>query len=105
MTFLFIQFNALNFGLLKNIFLAIVPGTIAAFMAAEIGTLKRAKSYNILNMSSVEQGTSGGISIRGTLRALAGALAAAISPGGVDKYRINSVLLYCCFIRRHGMLN
>ncbi|HEX2865418.1 MAG TPA: hypothetical protein VHO03_00175 [Ignavibacteriales bacterium] len=33
MTFPAIEFNALNFGLLKNIILAIVLGAIAAFMS------------------------------------------------------------------------
>lgn len=47
--------------------------------ATEIGTMKKAKTYFILNFKEAQQGISGGVSIQGTLGALLGALVIALS--------------------------
>lgn len=47
--------------------------------ATEIGTLRNAHTYNILTFKPIEQGMSGGVSLRGSLGALLGAVVIAIS--------------------------
>lgn len=52
---------------------ASVAGVCADTWGTEIGTMFRAATYNILNMKKVNQGTSGGVSVAGTLGSVAGA--------------------------------
>lgn len=54
-------------------YLASLAAVCADTWATEIGTLKKTDTYNILNFKPIEQGTSGGISVMGSLGALLGA--------------------------------
>ncbi len=61
------------------IYLASLAAVCADTWATEIGTLKPANTYNILNFKSMEQGVSGGISIIGTFGSFLGAVVIALS--------------------------
>lgn len=60
----------------KEIYYILYVSALAAVCAdtwaTEIGTFVKAKTYNIINWTPVEQGISGGISLIGTLGAVAG---------------------------------
>lgn len=60
-------------------YVASLAAACADTWATELGTLKKTPTYNILNLQPIEQGTSGGISIIGTIGGLLGALVIAIS--------------------------
>lgn len=55
-------------------YIASLSAVTADTWATEIGTLKKNKTYNILNFKPLPQGMSGGISIVGTLGGMLGAL-------------------------------
>jgi uncharacterized protein (TIGR00297 family) len=59
--------------LLAAAFAAVAAAT-ADTWATEIGTIKPGKTFNIISMEPVEPGTDGGISLKGSLAAAAGAL-------------------------------
>jgi uncharacterized protein (TIGR00297 family) len=61
------------------IYLSSLSAVCADTWATEIGTWKRTTTFSILNFRSVEQGVSGGISVIGTLGALMGTIAIALS--------------------------
>lgn len=61
------------------IYLATLSAVCADTWATEIGTWKKTATYNILNLKPIEQGTSGGISIIGSIGAMLGSLAIALS--------------------------
>lgn len=60
-----------------HIYFLLYTSSIAAVCAdtwgTEIGTMRKAVTYNILNFKRTEQGTSGGISVLGTFGSLIGA--------------------------------
>ncbi|MDP4175851.1 MAG: DUF92 domain-containing protein [Bacteroidota bacterium] len=58
---------------------AVLAAVCADTWATEIGTLYRAKTYNILTLKPVDQGISGGVSFSGTMGALMGSLIVAAS--------------------------
>ncbi|MGE5429580.1 MAG: DUF92 domain-containing protein [Syntrophomonadaceae bacterium] len=85
----------MNSGLFYLAYIGMLAAVCADTWGTEIGTLTRTKTYNVLNLHAVEQGTSGGISVPGTLGALAGALSVAIS----SAVWINTgLILYFCII-------
>lgn len=47
--------------------------------ATEIGTMFRVKTYNVLNLKNIEQGTSGGISVAGFVGSILGSTMIALS--------------------------
>ncbi len=59
--------------LLYYIYVSSLASVCADTWATEIGTLRETKTINILNFKTVEQGSSGGISLNGILGALLGA--------------------------------
>ena len=61
------------------IYLALLSAVCADTWATEIGTWKKNATYNILNLKPIEQGTSGGISLPGSIGALLGSCAIALS--------------------------
>lgn len=61
------------------IYLASLAAVCADTWATEIGTFRKRATYNILNFKKIEQGTSGGISLVGTIGALAGSFVIALS--------------------------
>lgn len=61
------------------IYIASVSAVCADTWGTEIGTMTKTKTYNILNLKPIEQGMSGGISLIGTLGALAGTIIIATS--------------------------
>ncbi len=61
------------------IYLASLSAVCADTWATEIGTMQKRVTYNILNFRKIEQGTSGGISIVGTMGAILGSLVIAFS--------------------------
>jgi len=61
------------------IYLSTLSAVCADTWATEIGTMKKTATYNVLNFKPVEQGISGGISLRGTVGALLGSFAIALS--------------------------
>lgn len=73
----------LNFFHQDNLFYLIYLSTLSAVCAdtwaTEIGTWKKAATYNVLTLKPVEQGVSGGVSLIGTVGALAGAFAIVLS--------------------------
>ena len=60
-------------------YLASLAAVCADTWATEIGTMFPAPTYFILNFKRIEQGVSGGVSLRGSLGALAGAIVIAFS--------------------------
>lgn len=61
------------------IYIASLAAVCADTWATEIGTFRKRTTYNILNFKKIEQGTSGGISFVGTIGAVAGSFAIALS--------------------------
>lgn len=61
------------------IYLSSLSAVCADTWATEIGTWKKTRTYNILNLKPIEQGTSGGISIIGTSGAVMGTIAISLS--------------------------
>jgi uncharacterized protein (TIGR00297 family) len=61
------------------IYISTLSAVCADTWATEIGTWKKAATYNVINWKPVEQGVSGGISLRGTIGAALGSLAIALS--------------------------
>jgi len=68
--------------------------------ATEIGTLKINNTYNILNFRPVRQGTSGGVSLNGTVGAILGAVLIAVSGLSFNKlpYIQYLILIITCGI-------
>lgn len=58
-----------------------IASVCADTWATEIGTINQTKTFNILNLKEVEQGTSGGVSAIGLIAAVLGALIVALSSG------------------------
>jgi len=65
--------------LIFSLYVASIASVCADTWATEIGTMKKNKTYNILNFNKVEQGISGGISFNGILGAVSGALLISLS--------------------------
>ena len=61
------------------LYVASIASVCADTWATEIGTMKKNKTYNILNFKKVEQGITGGISFIGILGAVSGALLISLS--------------------------
>lgn len=61
------------------IYLATLSAVCADTWATEIGTWKKTATYNILDLKPIEQGTSGGISVIGSIGALLGSFVIALS--------------------------
>ena len=61
------------------LYVASIASVCADTWATEIGTMKKNKTYNILNFKKIEQGISGGISLVGILGAASGALLISLS--------------------------
>jgi uncharacterized protein (TIGR00297 family) len=61
------------------LYVASIAAVCADTWATEIGTMKKNKTYSILNFKKVDQGISGGISFNGILGAIAGALLISLS--------------------------
>ncbi len=60
-------------------YLASLSAVCADTWATEIGTMRKTKTYNIINLKPVQQGVSGGISAAGSFGALLGSTAIALS--------------------------
>ncbi len=76
------------------IYLATLSAVCADTWATEIGTWKKTATYNILNLKPIEQGTSGGISIIGSIGATLGSFAIALSGiGWIEIAYIHYVIL------------
>ena len=76
------------------IYLAALSAVCADTWATEIGTWKKTATYNILNLEPIEQGTSGGISIIGSIGAMLGSFAIALSGiGWIEIAYIQYVIL------------
>jgi len=75
-------------------------GSLAAVCAdtwaTEIGTMKETVTYNILNFQKAEQGISGGVSLNGTIGAVAGAFL--ISCSAVFWIHLNLIYYFCLII-------
>ena len=65
--------------LLYMIYVSSIAAVCADTWATEIGTLKKTKTFNILNLKTVEQGSSGGISFVGTMGSVLGAFIIPVS--------------------------
>ena len=65
--------------LLYMIYVSSIAAVCADTWATEIGTIKKAKTFNILNFKPVEQGSSGGISVMGTIGSVLGAFIIPVS--------------------------
>jgi uncharacterized protein (TIGR00297 family) len=65
--------------LLYLIYVSSLAAVCADTWATEIGTLKKARTFNILNFEPVEQGVSGGISAIGTMGSVLGAFIIPVS--------------------------
>ena len=61
------------------LYLSSLAAVCADTWATEIGTYKRAKTYNVLTFKPIEQGRSGGISIPGTIAGVFGAFVICLS--------------------------
>ncbi len=61
------------------LYVAALAAVCADTWATEIGTMRKTATYHILNFRKVSQGISGGISVQGTLGAVAGSFAIALS--------------------------
>lgn len=61
------------------IYLATLSAVCADTWATEIGTWKKTATYNILDLKTIEQGTSGGISVIGSSGAILGSFTIALS--------------------------
>lgn len=73
-------YNQINYSELNYyIYLASLAAVCADTWATEIGTLRKRNTYNILNFKKINQGTSGGISLGGTVGALLGSFIIALS--------------------------
>lgn len=59
--------------------IASLAAVCADTWATEIGTYNKANTYNIINLKKVEQGRSGGISVRGTLGTVLATIVMALS--------------------------
>jgi uncharacterized protein (TIGR00297 family) len=71
-------------------YLASLSAVCADTWATEIGTMRKAKTYNIINLKPVKQGVSGGVSLAGSIGALLGAVIIAVS--GLYWFHENSLL-------------
>jgi uncharacterized protein (TIGR00297 family) len=79
------------------IYLSILSAVCADTWATEIGTWKRAATYNVLNFKPVEQGISGGISVRGTVGGMFGSFVIALSGiVWIDQNYFGYILLIIC---------
>ncbi|MCU7494488.1 MAG: DUF92 domain-containing protein [Ignavibacteria bacterium] len=87
-------------GLFYTVYIGMLSAVCADTWATEIGTLARTKTYNVLNLQTVEQGSSGGVSIPGTLGSLSGALTVAISSA---VWVNEGLILYFCTIVLAGI--
>jgi uncharacterized protein (TIGR00297 family) len=83
------------------VYVSSMAAVCADTWATEIGTLRKTKTYNILNFKPVEQGVSGGISVIGTLGGLAGALIIALSALAWVKFNL---INYFLFVVLAGMI-
>lgn len=61
------------------LYLASLSAVCADTWATELGTWKKTKTYNVLNLKPIEQGVSGGISLNGIVGALLGTIIIAFS--------------------------
>ncbi len=61
------------------LYVASIASVCADTWATEIGTMKKNKTYSILNFKKVEQGISGGISVIGIIGASSGAFLISLS--------------------------
>ncbi|OGU54723.1 MAG: hypothetical protein A2V66_01215 [Ignavibacteria bacterium RBG_13_36_8] len=87
--------------ILYIIYLAVLSAVCADTWATEIGTMFKTNTYNIINFRPVEQGISGGISLIGSLGALAGAFTIAIS--GILWNELN-IYYYFTIVLMGGMI-
>jgi uncharacterized protein (TIGR00297 family) len=76
------------------IYVSSLAAVCADTWATEIGTMRRTKTYNILNFKPVEQGVSGGISLIGTLGGLAGTFIIALSAVPWVKFNLINYFLF-----------
>jgi uncharacterized protein (TIGR00297 family) len=76
------------------VYVSSLASVCADTWATEIGTIHKTKTYNILNFNPVEQGTSGGISLIGTLGGLAGAFMIALSAVPWVKFNLINYFLF-----------
>ncbi len=81
--------------LLYIVYISMVAAVCADTWSTEIGTLFKTKTVDILSFKKVEAGISGGISIIGTVGALAGAFAIAITslPWLESNHLINVIII------------
>ncbi len=68
-----------DYQLIYILYIASLATVCADTWATEIGTLKQANTYSVINFKKVEQGISGGISVVGTFGAFLGTIVIAIS--------------------------
>lgn len=79
------------------IYISTLSAVCADTWATEIGTWKKAATYNVITWKPVEQGVSGGISIRGTIGAALGSFAIALSGIlWINQNYVQYVLLVIC---------
>lgn len=74
---IFYQFNPDE--VLYLMYLSSIAAVCADTWSTEIGTMRKHKTFNILNFREMEQGISGGISIAGTIGGFSGAVIIALS--------------------------
>lgn len=77
-------------------YLGSLAAVCADTWATEIGTMKETLTYNILNFKKAEQGFSGGVSLNGTIGALAGTII--ISCSAVFWIHLNLIYYFCLII-------
>lgn len=83
------------------IYVASLAAVCSDTWATEIGTMYKAKTYNIINFKPITQGVSGGVSVPGSLGAVLGA--AVISFSGLFWINFN-IFQYLIFIISAGFL-
>ena len=81
--------------LLYIIYVSIVASVCADTLATEIGTLIKTKTVDVLSFKEINQGISGGISIRGIFASIIGAsvIAATSLPWIESNYQINFIII------------
>jgi len=81
-----------NDGIYFLVYCVSIASVCADTWGTEIGTLRKAVTYNILNFKRIEQGMSGGISVIGTFGSLIGAAIISFSSSFWAGFNINIFL-------------
>lgn len=85
-------------------YLASIASVCADTWSTEIGTLRKHKTFNILNLREIEQGISGGVSLIGSLGGLIGSIVISLSGVFWLKENIAEILMLISFVGFIGSL-